>query len=397
MQCKDCGTDNAPNSKFCKECGRKLEAAASKPDMRPEEHLKVGELIYAAYKHREAGRMEDAILGCQGALALNDASAPAHALLGSLYELKGDVASAIREYERVVALTPGNAADVKKLEDLKQGRIAVRPPVKQSPLTVLGRFSPYAPYAAAGAVFVIILILGLILVRGFSGRSASGTTQTAQAPAGGSPQPAVPVRPYASPYTQPTPVGQQPYPPAGQVQQPQASQPSAPPTPAPVAASPRASPAAQPLPLVQQAQPAPPKEPPVIVPVIENVPARTEPAAPRQPSISAVVKKEPAPQVSQPTGDPEQRALQLQRQGKYQDAISAYREALNQTSDSGRVYQQIALCYQRLSQHDMAIENYNRAIRSYKDQLAAGRDSAEVQRNIRSCEAGIQVSRSQSR
>jgi tetratricopeptide (TPR) repeat protein len=130
---------------------------------------------------------------------------------------------------------------------------------------------------------------------------------------------------------------------------------------------------------------------------MENAPAQTEPAVTRQPSITPVVRKQPAPQVTQPAGDPEQRALQLQRQGKYQEAVSAYREALNQTSDSGRVYQQIALCYQRLNQHDMAIDNYNRAIRSYKDQLAAGRDSAEVQRNIRSCEAGIQVSRSQSR
>jgi len=91
--------------------------------------------------------------------------------------------------------------------------------------------------------------------------------------------------------------------------------------------------------------------------------------------------------------DPEKKAVQLQRDGKYEEAISAYKEALNRTSDSGRIHQQIALCNQRLGKHSAAVNSYNQAIRSYRDQLAAGRDAAEVQRNIRACEAGIAVSK----
>jgi tetratricopeptide (TPR) repeat protein len=83
--------------------------------------------------------------------------------------------------------------------------------------------------------------------------------------------------------------------------------------------------------------------------------------------------------------------MQLQGAGKYQEAVAAYREALNRTSDSGRIHQQIAICQQRSGQKDQAVQSYKSAIRSYRDQLAAGRDASEVQRNIRSCEAGIEV------
>jgi len=70
---------------------------------------------------------------------------------------------------------------------------------------------------------------------------------------------------------------------------------------------------------------------------------------------------------------------------------------MRETSDAGRVYQQIAMSYQRKGDHTLAIDSYNRAIRSFRDQLNTGRDKAEVERNIRACEAGIEVSRSASR
>ena len=138
----------------------------------------------------------------------------------------------------------------------------------------------------------------------------------------------------------------------------------------------------------------------MIVPVIE--PSEKPAQGSRRPTSTTAGPKPNTPAAArttppEPAGDSESRALRLQREGKYQEAIAAYRESLNRTSDPGRLYQQIALCYQRTGQHNMAIDSYNRAISSYRDQLAAGRDPTEAQRNIRSCEAGIQVSRQQGR
>jgi len=399
MKCKSCGIENEPDAKFCRECGQKLGDTVPPKSVAPDDRIKIGELIYTAYKHKEAGSIDDALLACQGALALNDGSAPAHALLGSLYELKGDIAAAIYEYGKAVELDPGSTANCRKLESLKSVRVA--PPLRSSFLGRLENLSPYAPYAAFLAVFVIVVLL-LSVALGWSpgGKLGQGTdqqpaeTSAAQAPI---PQSTPPIQPRS-----PQQYYQPPYGGQGQVQQRQAVTPGSPGAPsataapnlprqaAPPASAPRVTASAAP----QANERAAPKEPPVITPVIE--PSQRPSPAPRRPAESPRAGPSPAP-AGEPAGDPEQKGIQLQRTGMYQDAISAYREGLNRTSDPGRLYQQIALCHQRLGQHDMAIDNYNRAIRSYRDQLAAGRDPAEVQRNIRACEAGIDVSRSQER
>ncbi|HUV03795.1 MAG TPA: tetratricopeptide repeat protein [Armatimonadota bacterium] len=388
MQCKNCGTVNDANSKFCKECGRKLESPAPRQALTPDAHVRIGELIYNAYKHREAGRIQEAILACQGALALNDGSASAHALLGSLYQLKGDIPAAIREYERAVELNPRSDTDHQKLEELRGGRAA--PPLSGS-AKLAKELRPYLPYAAAVAGLCIVLAFGLAMIWTPAETLEKGTKQpTSTSPRAGTPQ-ATPAQPYAQPrypQGQAFPGYQQPYP--GGVKPGERGwtprQPSSP-------VSPRR--AETPVPETRRPVTSPPaggqrmptrKQPPVIVPVIEG---NEKPSASKTPAVTGTP--------TESAGDPEERALRLQREGRYQQAISAYRESLNRTSDPGRLYQQIALCYQRTGQHDMAVDNYNRAISSYRDQLAAGRDPAEVQRNIRSCEAGIQVSRKQAR
>lgn len=417
MECKYCGAINDPGSKTCVLCGRTLEAPqelellapeaeAPEPEkpaepkgprtLSPEEHIRIGELIYAAYKNKEAGAVEDAILACQGALALNDASAPTHALLGALYESKGDIPSAIFEYEKVEKLDPGNVANKQKLEALRTTPIAPPQPAKRKIPVRLARLLPYVPYAAFVLVFLAVLALLLTVIgKNSGGTSARGGSEDV----GGVPQTTSPVQPYSTqpvyPQGQQSEVRTQPFLGPGQVQSPQnpaqqtpaqttpPSQPkpfnmqSALPKP-PVMAGPRPIneyPSA-PLPSPKPAQ----YQPPVITPVIEPTKPPVSPPKPR-----------PTPPPAQSAADPEERAVQLQGDGKYQEAVSAYREALNRTSDSGRIYQQIAMCYQRLGQRDQAVQNYKSAIRSYRDQLSAGRDPSEVQRNIRSCEAGIEV------
>lgn len=374
MYCTNCGAAIEQDSKFCRQCGQKV----SEPkQLGPEDHLKIGELIYAAYKYQEVGGIDDAIFACLGALALNEKSPQAHALLGSLYESKGDFVSSTREYARAVELEPENEANCRKLEGLKSGRIVLASQPREDGL--LEKLKPYIPYASAAAALLIILVFGMTLVQAPAGESKPNTGSRDQLSAGQSviPQVAVPAQPYA----------QQQY-----AQNPPAAPPQAAANANRQGIPPVSIPKVQPLTGNQPPTSHQPNEPPVIVPVIEtsrNTPTPTPRANP--PADSEVIRYTPSP-VTQPKMDPEEKGLQLQRAGKYRDAITAYREATTKANDSGRVYQQMALCYQRLGENDMAVDSYNRAISSYKKQLSAGRDSTEVQRNIRACEAGIKVS-----
>ena len=392
MYCTNCGTEVETDNKFCKECGQKIGKDESAQEAAPNQNVKIGELIYNAYRHKEAGAIEDAILACQGALALNDESAQAHALLSSLYELKGDLASAVHECERILELNPENAAERQRLDDLKNGRVA--PPLQPTSRNGIDGLKPYAPLVAAAVVLFIVMMLGLAFLWSPAGKSGRGADQQAKVPtAQGNNTTVQPYPQSQNPQVQPGEANR-PYP--GQTQQPSSNQsnlqrPGIPPVPLPgvqaSANSPRTT-----------SQPPPPavKENPVIVPVIEPsvkyTPAPSPPVI--NPSTSGTRSTSTPPPVQREV-NPEQKGLELQRAGKYQEAISAYREALGRTSDQGRIYQQIALCYQRRGDNELAVDSYNRAISSYQKQLSSGRDSAEVQRNIKACEAGIQVSKSQ--
>ncbi len=400
MQCNKCGTENETDVKFCKECGDKLGKPMPEMDLVIDVDLRMGEMVYLAYNHRDAGRFDEAILACQGALALKASSAPAHSLLASLYELNGDIASAIIQYEIVLSLDP-NSADSVKLAKLKAGRISGTG-IKDRFANLLVKLKPFTPYIVASAAFCLILVLGLTFLGSSKPAPKAVTEMQNNSPQAST---AVPQQGYQNAQQQYTQPAQQTYP--TQVQQPQANtqlvqsqvDPNAalrrgvPPVPV---ANTSAAPL-YPLPS-QNRKPVTPvihplsdsnsgaNEVPAIVPVIEP--------SQGQPNSTAVTREAPA-QKWQPTGSPEQRASIYQRLGKYTDAISAYREAISQGGDGGRLYQQIARCYQQLGQHGKAIDSYNQAISQYRRQLAAGRKPADVQLGIRSCEAGIQVSKSQ--
>lgn len=434
MQCRYCGAINGPRDKTCILCGKALDqqkavrqpapepepvqppAPVQSPprDLTPEEHIRIGELIYAAYKHKEAGAIEDAIVACQGALALNDRSAPAHSLLGSLYESKGDIPSAIYQFEKVQALDPGNVANQQKIASLRQAPRIFADDASASagkwkfPIK-MDRVIPYVPIVVPAVVFVAVLAVLFMTVG--KNRAAQDRT-TFVPPKQNIPQTTSPVTPGAQmPGAQMPDAGDltrmaQPYLGPGQVtpgdqtrnrsskdgreeqNTPQRTGPVQVPVPKSGVVSGPHTPA--PLPPMS-AQPAPkPSQsaPPVITPIEEQPrPSMRISTPPPTPAP----KPKPAPQPVPQTADPEARAMQYQGSGKYQEAISSYRDALNRTSDPGRIYQQIAICQQRLGQREQAVSSYKSAIRSYRDQLSAGRDASEVQRNIRSCEAGIDV------
>ncbi len=407
MNCNKCGTPNDDGSKFCKECGQRLPGQPASANLSSDQHLKIGEFIYQAYKESEAGNLDKAVQACYGALAINDANHATHALLGSLYERKGDLPRAIFEYERVVSLNPGSLDDRRKLEQLRAQLLAPvssvpAPSRRASRFDLVWLHDPKVrPAIAAAATFlVVVIVVGSLILRGGSAKQSEADTRQ-QAPTGqtqalpGQPAP-YGLNPGQTGMAQQTGVPQtmpqtsredtETEPPGSSSSSTRQTRPGIAPVPLPGGAS--GSKQSSP----RNSQPAT-VEQPVIVPITRprtSAPLSTTPSNGGS-SSSPLVVSTPTP----PGRSPEQRGMDLHRMGKYDEAIGAYREALNQTSDPGRVYQNMARSYQRKGDHDAAINSYNQAIKAYRDQLSSGRSRSEVENGIRACEAGIEVSRNQ--
>jgi tetratricopeptide (TPR) repeat protein len=412
MECKNCGTVNDPDGKFCKECGNKLVAGNLPSSPGSDSHVRIGELIYAAYKYKETGQVEDAMLACEGAIALKPDNAQAHSLLASLHEYRGDLHSAVSEYEKVVALNPDALAELATLDVLRTRLNASAKPVGWLEAR-LGRFAPHAPKIAAAVAFALVVIVGSLWIKS-TDRHPDLPPLAPSAPIvtpPPSPQVTAPVQPVGRAPEEGAAAGQ------GSNVQPQAT-PSAAPNEHAVPPSrtiPHDQPASQIVkPKVQKSpglvsriaklfvRPVTPTAPssnnsestPVIVPV-DDPPIRQAPA-PSQPAITPsgsirIRHSAPAARAPKPASSfgPEDKAYSLQRLGKYDEAIASYHEAMSHTNDAGRLYQQIGICYKRLGKNDAAADNFNRAIQSYKDQLAAGGDSSDLARRIKTCEAEI--------
>ncbi len=213
MYCTDCGTANTVDSKYCKECGEKINdgyrtmmlSVSDLPAGISEETTDaLTRLLDMAFWHNEAGNVAAAITASEAALALNPNSTTAHSLLGTLYEKQRDDARAIEHFEAVLALNPDSAADRTKLEQLRRGVHvkAVAPPLAQQwvpPVlrTVgprlqkvwMGRTdrpvsaSPSTPsiqrqpLVAAGVATAVILIGGLFVVRPWARADASSPSR----------------------------------------------------------------------------------------------------------------------------------------------------------------------------------------------------------------------------
>jgi tetratricopeptide (TPR) repeat protein len=138
--CTECGTRNTADSKYCKECGGKVNIGhrtmmlsvddlAAVHDAQNQERLK--KLLDMAFWHNQAGNLDASVLASEAALAIHPNSTTAHSLLGTLYEKKGNDAKAIEHFEAVVTLNPNSAADAAKLDQVRRGvhAKAVAPPL----------------------------------------------------------------------------------------------------------------------------------------------------------------------------------------------------------------------------------------------------------------------------
>jgi tetratricopeptide (TPR) repeat protein len=204
MFCTLCGTKNAADSNFCRQCGGKLEklpASKISPDdferALPEDEQTMA-LLERAYSLRKSGDLDGAMALCEQSLRLRSDSTSTHSLLGQLYEEKGNRAAAIGEYERVLALNPGSIADRVKLDELRAhengsgGESAGRPHARvlmsdshRSPVFDTSRFTSVG-------VTVGLLVLGGLVAMQFRPHTTSTPPLSASTPGNASTAAAVP-------------------------------------------------------------------------------------------------------------------------------------------------------------------------------------------------------------
>jgi hypothetical protein len=92
------------------------------PDWRREQAER---LLREAMSLNEQGRTEEALLACEGALALDPEWLPALSLKALLHERRGQIEQAIETYQRVVQLNPLSISERARLEALRRQPRAV--------------------------------------------------------------------------------------------------------------------------------------------------------------------------------------------------------------------------------------------------------------------------------
>jgi len=445
VYCHECGTGNTVDSKYCKECGTKINdgyrtmmlSVQDLPVNQSEETLdKLTRLLDMAFWHNEAGNREAAIVAAEAALAINPGSTTAHSLLGTLYEKKGDDEAAIGHFEAVLALNPNSAADAAKLDQLRRGIhvqaaappaahlwlppavVKLAPQVRQRWADLAGsRVRPGVlqrrPLMAAAAATGAVLICGLLLMRPWA-RAETVVTYPVSAPA---PVTAGP-NPLALPNTAPAPSA----PPM--VLMPAPSSSTSPPVsyaaPLVTAHDPfagRASALAPAAPPRWSLPAGPPRRAargrnarrdlpalrlaalpavggtgiaPAPVALPEGVPLATVEALPQHTVVVGSLAGR-APLGSAADLPAHIHITVHQARGGEADASPA---PLGGGSDEGAKadsYQQRALSLQQGGDYRQARLSYQSAIRDYEAQIAAGQDVETAQRGLAACQTGLQI------
>ncbi|MCS7253573.1 MAG: zinc-ribbon domain-containing protein [Armatimonadota bacterium] len=131
MYCNNCGRLVPRGSKFCRHCGTRLDVPGAvtllpdefylpKEKMEPQKAEQARSIFKQAFEASEQGDINQAISLCKQAVALDPSYAPAHSLLGMLYERVGDKRAAYAEYEIALRLNPYSAADKDALKRLRK-------------------------------------------------------------------------------------------------------------------------------------------------------------------------------------------------------------------------------------------------------------------------------------
>jgi len=337
----------------------------------------------------EQGRLEEALLACEGALALDETFVPALSLKGLIHERRGQFAEAIAAYERVQALNPLSVAERARLQTLRrQAQVAGRRYAPARPL-----WAETLPVALAFLGAGLTLLIGFALVLRWSAppapapsRPVVSTAESVPPPASPPPSATVPAPPAETPSLNP----------------PQAVVPPVMIDPSRLALAPAQSnpprgeiptlPAPEP-----EAKPAPKSETPKpngdrtrdaeVMPDVKVEETqrgvyeiRVERAPSQSPSRGATTSR---------ATDALTQAQNLQRAGNYREAIQAYLQALPTAPNPAEVYQQIATCYLRIGDQANARAHFLQAIAEYERQIQAGREVETARQGIAACQNGL--------
>lgn len=454
MHCHDCNTANTVDSKYCKECGAKINdgyrtmmlSVQDLPLGQSEETLdRLTRLLDMAFWHNEAGNVAAAITASEAALAINPNSTTAHSLLGSLYEKKGDDAQAIHHFEAILALNPDSAADAAKLDQIRRGVHvkAVTPPlthqlvppvlVKLGP-TLRQKWAGLAeagthraslqrqPLYAAGAATAGVLLLGLFLMRPWASAEAVAPPLSSSPPAvsvdhsafgGGaasntqvaSPAPPLILTPNPSSggsyYPPPLLTAHDPF--AGRTPPPAppaAASPawSLPPVPSRTAASRRRRQAGRDLPPLRLAA-LPPvgsegglAPAPVTLPAGVGAPPAAFASIPQHTVVVSSVVGAAGGQPAQSEAPSHIRITVHQvKDTDGSDAPVASGDGQSDGSAKAASYQESALSLQQGGEFKQARVAYQRAIRAYEAQIASGQGVETAQRGLAACQTGLQI------
>lgn len=452
--CNDCGTRNSVDSKYCKECGSKVndgyrtmmltvEDLAAVEDDQGQQRLT--RLLDMAFWHNEAGHTDAAIRASEAALKIHPLCTTAHSLLGSLYEKKGDDQKAVEHFEEVVRLNPDSEADAAKLEQVRQGihtkAVAQPPAYRWVPPALAGltagtlaetdwkaRLRKPSPIFVSGAATLLVLSVGWAVVKASApGPRAQATQSTVVMPT-----PAVASLPYGA-VSAPAPVVLKPGAvPNGKVKpfvpQIAADGPFGEALPAGVPTAPlaRTSRSARPVrvasrprvggnndllpPLKLSAVPLPshglaPMPISGITPVpmasVASMPQHTvvvshlasQSAAPPAPSFAPAFSGTPSGNGSSPSHI----SIRISRSPTAEAiSISDHSSPTRHTTDGGGSgdgdsYQQSALDLQSQGDYRHARSAYQKAIHAYKSQIASGHDAETAKRGLQASQTGLQI------
>ena len=344
------------------------------------------QLMCEAVALYEQGRLEEALLTCEGALALDASYAPALSLKGLIHERRGQVAEAIAAYERVQAVNPLSVAERARLDALRRQARAAARPTPTRPLWV-----ETLPVALAFLGVGITLLIGFALVVRWSvPPTPAPKVERSEAPA---PRSLAPINP---------PPVATPQPPAESTP-PNQSQAFVPPVvvdPSRLALAPAepAPPRGQ-IPTLPAPQPGTKPAPKQEASAVSDVPASNTELLPdvkveeTQRGVYEIrVERAPTQSPSRSASrapDALTQAQNLQRAGNYREAIQLYLQALPTAPNPAEVHQQIAISYLRLGDKANARTHFQQAILEYERQIQAGHDAETPRQGIAACQNGL--------
>jgi tetratricopeptide (TPR) repeat protein len=459
MYCTDCGTKNTNDANFCKQCGHKLvktgplKISEEEFALPPSKDDRYRDLLLLAFKHYEAGDIQQAVLACEEAIGLKPESTDAHSLLSTLYERRGLTELAVAERQKVLALNPGSIADREKLDQLRDGTMEITPrKITSYHRAPRGSALDNPGGAAAAAVVVMLLVLmgGAWAVWASKTRQAEARSRGAnvsQLPAGVSNPQTFAQNPAAFNTTQfPTQqrlASPQPgavyFPPQNTQQNTQAYDP--PPTQRSSLRRDRGLPGMEENNFrgVPPAAVRPPNTSPqerytglpvggsriggnqtgagtVHLPDSQGVeinqasngagsgqttrtPGKIEivvsPGGEQKNTGSTSKSGGDDAGSSMDSRDQRRAALRYQSEGNYRMALTSWIKSLDGAGDDAAdIHQHIALCHQRLDDKESAVEQYKAAISAYKQLISAGRNVEAAKRGVKACEAGIKACQS---